>query len=93
MSESSVARLVHYSGNVQGVGFRATAVRIAGRFAVTGWARNVLDGRVELLAEGAEPEVERFLKALRDSWSDCISNEDIQSLPASGKYKYFDIAR
>ena len=45
---------VLYSGHVQGVGFRYSVKSLAPGFEVTGTIRNLLDGRVELLAEGAE---------------------------------------
>ena len=52
---------------MQGVGFRYTAVRLARRFAVGGWVRNLDDGRVELVAEGEPAVVQSFLQAIRDS--------------------------
>ena len=42
----------HFSGHVQGVGFRWTARRVAGGFAVTGTVENLPDGRVRLVLEG-----------------------------------------
>ena len=51
---------VIYSGNVQGVGFRYTAVNCARGFAVTGWVQNTADRKVELIAEGQE--IELFFK-------------------------------
>lgn len=56
----------HYlvSGRVQGVFFRATTQETARRLGLTGWVRNVTDGRVELIACGeAEPlaALERWL--------------------------------
>lgn len=56
---------VFYSGQVQGVGFRYTTVRISHRFAVTGWIRNLYDGRVEMLAEGQEDTLTAFLNEVR----------------------------
>jgi acylphosphatase len=56
---------VHYSGRVQGVGFRFTAERLARGFAVAGYVRNMPDGRVELVAEGEPDEVDAFLAAVR----------------------------
>jgi len=52
---------VFYSGRVQGVGFRYHTLRIAREFEVSGTVRNLSDGRVELEAEGEEPEVRAFL--------------------------------
>ncbi|MDE2506707.1 MAG: acylphosphatase [Planctomycetota bacterium] len=54
-------RRVHYVGRVQGVGFRARARMIASRHAVAGWVRNLDDGGVELVVEGEERVVLRFL--------------------------------
>ncbi len=44
-------------GRVQGVFFRAAAQREARRLGLTGWAKNRLDGSIELLAEGEEDAV------------------------------------
>ena len=52
---------VLYEGNVQGVGFRWTVRHAATGFDVTGWVRNLPDGRVELQITGEENEVRAFL--------------------------------
>jgi acylphosphatase len=87
------ATLVRYSGNVQGVGFRATAVMIARDHPVVGYVKNLSDGRVELLAEGSQDDVEKFLKAIRDHWKDDISEVEAEDRKPSGTYKKFEIAR
>lgn len=61
------ARQVFYEGRVQGVGFRWTVKRIATGFDVTGWVRNLDDGRVELQVMGEKVEVEAFLEAIAES--------------------------
>jgi acylphosphatase len=86
-----VGRMVYYTGKVQGVGFRATAVDIARDYPVTGWVKNLADGRVQLLAEGPKESVEAFLKAIRTHWKDNIEKEDVQEQAAGGKYKKFEI--
>jgi acylphosphatase len=52
---------VFYEGHVQGVGFRFFVRHAAKGFDVTGWVRNLSDGRVELQATGEEHEVRAFL--------------------------------
>ena len=47
---------VYYSGRVQGIGFRYTAREVACGYEVTGFVRNLPDGRVEMAAEGDEEE-------------------------------------
>ena len=58
---------VFYSGRVQGVGFRYSCRQIAMGFNVTGWVKNLDDGRVEVWIQGGEEEVREFLKAVDES--------------------------
>ncbi len=55
-----VARKFIISGFVQGVGFRFFAQRAAARHQIRGYVCNLKDGRVEVLTEGNEKEVEAF---------------------------------
>lgn len=56
-----VARHVLVSGRVQGVGFRWHTHSRAGELGLSGWVRNLPDGRVEAWVEGPEPAVEGLL--------------------------------
>jgi acylphosphatase len=58
---------VLYSGRVQGVGFRAKVRQLACGYDVTGMVRNLPDGRVEMIAEGARAELEAFLVGIDES--------------------------
>jgi acylphosphatase len=58
---------VFYEGHVQGVGFRFTVRHIAKGFDLTGWVRNLPDGRVELQVTGDEDEVRAFLDQVAQS--------------------------
>jgi acylphosphatase len=58
---------VFYEGRVQGVGFRYSVRQIAKGFNVTGWVRNLPDGRVELQVGGEDEEANAFLEAIRQS--------------------------
>lgn len=60
-----IARLAHVSGRVQGVGFRYATRDAADRLGVTGYARNLVDGRVEVLVDGAPDSVREMLDWLR----------------------------
>jgi acylphosphatase len=58
---------IFYEGRVQGVGFRYSVKQIAKGFDVTGWVRNLPDGRVELQAQGSDEELRAFLEAIAQS--------------------------
>ncbi len=88
-----IGRMVYYSGRVQGVGFRATTASLARGRPVTGWVKNLADGRVQLLVEGTEKDVESFLQVVRDRWKGYIEKEQVEKQEASGKFKGFDIER
>lgn len=61
----SIKARVLVSGHVQGVFFRDSTRRVASELRVTGWVRNLPDGRVEVLAEGAEDAVRRLVEWCR----------------------------
>lgn len=50
------------SGYVQGVFFRSTTRDIAKSLSLSGWVRNLADGRVEIMAEGEEEDVKRLIE-------------------------------
>ena len=53
------------SGLVQGVWYRQSTVDAVAGLGLTGWIRNLPDGRVEALAEGERPALEALLAACR----------------------------
>jgi acylphosphatase len=88
-----MAKVVYYSGHVQGVGFRASAVSIArGHPDVRGWVRNLADGRVELLAHGPAEAIESFLADVRRYMADHIRNEDVMEREADEVLSGFRVA-
>lgn len=57
---------IHISGYVQGVGYRMFAKRNADALGLTGYAANLRDGRVKILVEGQQADIERYIKKLRE---------------------------
>ena len=85
---------VLYAGRVQGVGFRYAVRTLVRGFEITGRVRNLPDGRVELVAEGARDELDAFLQAIRDSEvGGFIRKEDADWSAANGEYPGFEIVR
>lgn len=60
------------AGRVQGVGFRFFAVHAAQRHGIDGFVRNLLDGRVEVAAEGMREAVEGFIEEIKTGPSGAI---------------------
>jgi acylphosphatase len=54
------------SGSVQGVGFRYFSLRTAMELNLTGYARNLINGDVEIEAQGAAAAVEVFIKRIHE---------------------------
>lgn len=80
-----------FKGAVQGVGFRYTTERIARRFPLTGFVRNLPEGQVELVAEGEETVLQNFLMEIRKSFEDSVRDTDAKWGKASGEFKSFGI--
>jgi acylphosphatase len=84
---------IYYSGRVQGVGFRYTVKSLSTSYEVTGEVRNLVDGRVELIAEGERIELESFRRAVQDSEvGGMVRHEDVQWGAATGQFRGYEIA-
>ncbi len=80
-----------FSGNVQGVGFRYTAMNIAQSYDVVGYVRNVSDGRVELVIEGSEADCQGLVSEVKQHMGDFISDVQITESLATGEFSRFSI--
>lgn len=84
----------YYSGHVQGVGFRYSVKQLSLEFDVTGWVKNLPDGRVELMAEGERDELETFQAAVPDAGlRRFIRETQSHWSEGTGEFKGFEIAR
>jgi acylphosphatase len=73
------------SGRVQGVFFRDTCQRMAAEHGVSGWVRNLPDGRVEAVFEGRAEDVDRLLEwARRGPSLAVVTGVAVQAEPPEG---------
>lgn len=84
-------RTVHYKGRVQGVGFRFTTERIARRYAVDGFVKNLPDGRVLVVAEGETKELDRFLAEVQKQMAGNIRTVAIEPGEPNGEFSGFGV--
>lgn len=89
MAQSRVE--IHYSGRVQGVGFRMTAHRIARGYPVTGTVRNLDDGGVQLVAEGERADLDRFLAEIEIYFQGNIAGRISRWGEGRDEFSSFDI--
>ncbi|GAB4569497.1 MAG: acylphosphatase [Anaerolineae bacterium] len=89
---ATVRAHVFVSGHVQGVFFRAETQRLARRLGLTGWVRNLWDGRVEAVFEGEADAVERAIQwCWRGPEEAAVEDVEVRYEPPSGRYKDFHI--
>lgn len=83
---------VYISGRVQGVFFRAETQRAATSFDLTGWVRNLADGRVEALLEGEDKSVDKMLEWCRKGPPAArVENVIVREEPYTGEFNNFTI--
>jgi acylphosphatase len=88
-----IRRTSHFSGHVQGVGFRYTAADLARGFDVRGYVRNLPDGRVELVAEGDEAEIARLIERIGEKMHGFIKNRTDVDAPPTREFTDFSVRR
>lgn len=92
MGRDLVRVRVFAGGRVQGVAYRFFAERSAARLGLTGWVRNLDDGRVEVLAEGSAGQIDSFLERLQEGPSLArVDSFDVRREPSTGEFADFRI--
>lgn len=90
--ESSVSHFtVYFEGHVQGVGFRFTTFNLAKGYEVTGFVKNLADGRVQLELEGDRDECIAFIKALSEEMASFIRDKSQTESASTSEFKAFTI--
>lgn len=83
---------VRVKGRVQGVGFRATALRHAHLYGVKGWVSNAADGSVELLLQGSPDVIDQMVSWLHIGPEHALVEfVDIQRSYTDKRYDFFEI--
>jgi acylphosphatase len=77
---------VHFTGRVQGVGFRWTTTRVARDHNAAGAVQNLPDGRVKLVVEGEPADLDALVAAVQDAMSGYIRDTKIDKTPATGEF-------
>lgn len=88
-----VTESVYFSGRVQGVGFRWTTERLAQDLPVTGFVRNLADGRVEMVATAAPATISQLIERLRGRFGEGISHVERSSRTEVEEFSGFTVWR
>jgi acylphosphatase len=87
-----VSAEIYVRGRVQGVYYRGFAQEAALRLGLTGFCRNLPDGRVEVIAEGDRDVIETLIEQLRQGPSRArVEDLQIHWKPGGGQFKDFSI--
>jgi len=86
-----VARRIIFIGRVQGVGFRFTAHRMAGRHQLTGFVRNLRDGTVEMLAQGDPEDIDACIRDIEEYLAGYIRETKVEEVPPDPRWTDFKI--
>lgn len=82
---------VFFSGRVQGVGFRYTALQVAREYEVSGFAKNLSDGRVQLEVEGRADVVNAYIAALEQRMHGYVRKTERTSNQRASQFSGFTI--
>lgn len=92
MGNKSLKAHVFISGRVQGVFYRAWIRNKASSLGLTGWVRNLSDGRVEAVFEGKRGKVEEMIRKCRKGSEIAnISHIDVNWEKSTGEFEGFEI--
>lgn len=92
MDTKNIRAHVFISGRVQGVSFRWHTQRKAQQLGLTGWVRNVWDGRVEAVFEGPDEQVRQAVSWCRRGDPPArVDDIDVTFQPPTGEFKQFRI--
>ena len=83
--------VVHFSGHVQGVGFRYAVLQVAKEYDVVGFVQNLTDGRVLLEVEGEAADIDELVAAIEDRMAGYVRNVERQATRRAARFQGFSI--
>ena len=83
-----IRKHIFFTGRVQGVGFRYQSAYYARSLGLTGWVRNLADGRVEMEVQGDEKSIGDMIDQVGSGWSVHIDNMEIRDLPLEDEREF-----
>lgn len=83
--------VVHFSGHVQGVGFRYSVLQVAKEYDVTGFVQNLTDGRVCLEIEGELKDINDLIESIEDRMSGFVRQTERRGGRRPAQFKGFAI--
>lgn len=88
---SLAAKHITFTGRVQGVGFRFTTLRIANRYELTGYVRNLPNGSVEMLAQGRSEDIAECIRDILETFQGNITETKENDVSYDSLYADFKI--
>jgi len=89
---NQTAKHIIFTGRVQGIGFRFTALDIANRYRLTGLVRNAPDGTVEMITQGPADDIADCIRDIKEAFEGYIRETKTEEIPLDPKYTNFKIA-
>ncbi len=83
--------VIWFSGHVQGVGFRYSTLQVAKEFEVSGFVKNLDDGRVLVETEGEPKEIEKFITAIQERLHGHVRKTERRSAKRAAEFSGFTI--
>ena len=88
---NQTAKHIIFTGQVQGIGFRFTALDIANRYKLTGLVRNLPDGTVEMVTQGPSDNIADCIRDIKEAFEGYIRETKTEEIPQDPKYTDFKI--
>ncbi|MHC4130374.1 MAG: acylphosphatase [Planctomycetota bacterium] len=88
---NKIGKHIIFTGRVQGVGFRYTSYNIARRYQLTGYVKNLPDGKVEMMAQGPANDLSACMRDIEEYFGNYIRDIKIEEISPNPQLENFKI--